>query len=604
MLYNLFALIYILGPVVGLLLIFRKIGIAPWKALIPVWNIVIWIKICGKNWKWYIYFLIPAINIFTFLMLVVETAKVFGRHSFCEQTLAVLFPFAYLPYLGLGKMQYLDPKKHSQVKYSSSREWADAIVFALVAAVIIRGNCMEFYKIPSSSMEKSLLVGDYLMVSKLSYGPRAPMTPLSFPLVHNVLPLTNGQTESYLKWIRLPYHRYPGLRKVERFDATVFNYPDGDTVCTAFQSNRSYHDLVREYGRNAVYQNTNIFGKIVARPVDKRENFIKRCIALPGETLEIIDQQVFIDGQAIENPNNLQFTYAVKMKESLQDYIASISQMGYVAGDPVSAKIQKDLHFLRQMGLSQEDCDNSVGLFQYLFLNDAQLQLALKYKEHIKVEKMGCSRSDSSSLVRISPRFKLLYHNGGEAAIGNAMMQLVQELKDNGISQLDLDLMGQYYTVPLTSTMYHRLVNDQQVAQVFPLSAQKGLSDCDLFPHSTQFNWSVDNFGPLTIPSKGSTVQLSLDNLPLYRRIIEVFEGNTLEVRDSRIFINGQQTNLYTFKMNYFWMMGDNRHNSADSRYWGFVPENHIVGRASAIVFSKNFDNNSIRWNRILKRNL
>ena len=602
MLYNIFAIIYILGPFVGLYFIFRKVGIAPWKALIPIYNLVLWIKLCGKKWKWYIYFLIPAINIFTFLMLVVETAKVFERHSFWEQTLAVLFPFAYMPYLGLSKLEYVDPASHEEIKYSSLREWLDALVFALIAAVIIRGYCMEFYKIPSSSMEKSLLVGDYLMVSKMSYGARTAMTPLSFPLVHNVLPLSNGQRESYLKWIRMPYHRFPGIRPMERFDAVVFNFPDGDTVCTAFQSNRSYHDLVREYGRETVLSNPGVFGRIVVRPADKRENFIKRCIGLPGETLKIENQQVLINGKPVENPAELEFTYAVRMVESFDDYAASMMQIGAYGGDIVKGKIQKDQHLFAKAGISLEDCESSIGYYQYLFLNDEQLQLTFKYSEFITVEPMAYTHGDSCRLVRFTPRYKLI--GGNDMVIGNAFVQMTQELMAHGLTQQDIDMMGQIYTLPLTASMYYKLVNDQMIAEVMPLSALAGYSEGYLFPRSNGYNWSVDNFGPVTIPAKGTTVELTLENLPLYKRVIEVFEGNKLEVDGNQILINGQPATKYTFKMNYYWMMGDNRHNSADSRYWGFVPEDHIVGRASMIVFSKDKDTKAIRWNRIFRTKL
>ncbi|MBP5515662.1 MAG: signal peptidase I [Bacteroidales bacterium] len=605
MLYNLFALIYIIGPFVGLWFIFKKAGVASWKAAVPVYNLIVWLKVCGKNWKWYIYFLIPAINIFTFLLLVVETAKLFKRYGLGEQTLAVLFPFAYMPYLGLSKLEYNDPAKLPKVKSSQWREWVDALIFALVAAVIIRGNVFELYNIPSSSMEKSLMVGDYVMVSKLSYGPRVAMTPLSFPLVHNVLPLTGGKVESYLKWIELPYHRYPGLRSVQRYDATVFNFPDGDTVCGAFQSNRSYHDLVREYGRDKVLdpKNKKVFGKIIVRPVDKRENFIKRCIGLPGETLEIKDQRVYIDGDAIDNPTELQFTYAIRMAESYSDYMANTNGMG-----SVDNKIKKDMKFFVSQGVSVEDCEQSQG-YLYLFLNDRQLSKVAgcggkSVFEYLTVEPMAY-RHDSLTLVRVMPHGNLLVNENEQLKkIDSEKLKLKQMLSEEGLSDPDFEMCEQYYTLPLTSAMAKKLQGNNMVAEVIPLSAQKGYSGRDLFPHADGYNWTVDNFGPVTIPAKGWTVDLTMNNLPIYRRAIEVFEDNKLEVHDGQIFINGKATTQYTFKMDYYWMMGDNRHNSADSRYWGFVPEDHVVGRANMIVFSKDKDSGKIRWNRIFRTKL
>jgi len=510
MIYDLLLILYFIGCLVGLWFVFKKAGVQPWKVIIPVYNIIVWIKICGKRWPWYIYFLLPAINVFTFLLMVVETAKVFRRYGFWEQTFAVLFPCIYLPILGISKKyEYTDPSQLPPHKVGKVRDWIDAIVFALIAAVIIRGNILEFYKIPSSSMEKSLLVGDYLLVSKITYGPRVAMTPLSFPLVHNVMPFSNGQTESYLKWIKLPYHRYPGFRKVKRFDAVVFNYPDGDTVCTAWQSNRSYHDLVREEGYDAI-NNANylpVGGRMMenhirVRPVDKRENFIKRCIGLPGETLEIRDQAVYINGELIENPLESQVSYAVSFKSAMTD----------------PHKV------LREVGVSEEDYQNAM-------------------------------HGDDPVLL-----------------------------------------------LPLSSSMVESLQKRDDIKSVERLMLPEGDNSMSLFPHEKGFNWTVDEFGPLVIPKAGMTVALSSANLPLYRRIIEVFEGHKLEIHDGLIFIDGSVADSYTFKMDYYWMMGDNRHNSADSRFWGFVPENHIVGTASMIVFSKNQDTGKIRWNRFLKR--
>ena len=247
MLYDILLIMYFVGTVAGLWFVFRKAGEKPWKALVPVYNIVVWIKICGKSWKWYIYFLVPAINIFTFLLMVQETAKVFHRYGFWEQFFAVLFPWVYLPILGLSKgATYHDPKSDPPQKVGEVRDWLDAIVFAIVAAVIIRTFTCELYNIPSSSMEGSLMTGDYLLVSKLAYGPRVMMTPLAIPLVHNTIPGTGEKVESYLRWPQLPYHRYPGLSKVKRYDAVVFNFPEGDTTLNASPGNLyTYYDAVR-----------------------------------------------------------------------------------------------------------------------------------------------------------------------------------------------------------------------------------------------------------------------------------------------------------------------------------------------------------------------
>ncbi len=514
MLYNILLVAYLVGTLVGLWFVFGKAGQKPWKALVPIYNIVVWIKICGKKWPWYIYFLVPAINIFTFLLMVVETARVFRRYNFWEQTFAVIFPWVYLPWLGLQKQsRYINPADEKPRKEKGFRDWADAIVFAIVAAMIIRGMCIELYNIPSSSMEKSLLVGDHVLVSKMDYGPKTTQTPLAVPLIHNVLPGTGGTVESYLKWIQLPYHRYPGLSKVKRFDAVVFHYPDGDTMCTAFSSNRSYHDLVRHYGREAVMSNNVVdqygrridVGKIRVRPVDKRENFIKRCIGLPGEDLQIIDQQVYINGQLIDNPSQAQFTYAVLF-------------------NPIAIPER----VLDQAGVSQED---------------------------------------------IAHAHEQMYLNGTP-----------------------------YYILPLSPSVAAKLASKYEVLDLKPyIQPADSANSIDLFPNTEGNYWSIDNYGPVHIPAKGQPLQLDLQTLPFYRRIIEVYEGNTLEVRDGQIYINGTAATTYTPRMDYYWMMGDNRHNSVDSRYWGFVPEDHIVGKAKFIYFSWDKDHGRVRFDRFLR---
>ena len=506
MIYDILLILYFVGTVFGLWFVFKKAGVAPWKALVPIYNIVVWIKLCGKSWKWYIYFLIPAINVFVFLLLVVETAKVFRRYNFWEQTFGVIFPWIYLPILGLsGKMEYHDPAVEPPAKVSEGRDWLDAIVFAVIAAVIIRGNIFELYNIPSSSMEKSLLVGDYLLVSKVAYGPRVEMTPLSLPLMHNTVPLIGGK--SYLDWPQLPYHRYPGYSKVQRYDAVVFNFPAGDTVLEAFPGGQyTYYQAIGDLGRQAVESGNAVvnlgsgpvkLGKPFARPVNKRENYIKRCIGLPGETLQIVDQQVMINGKPIKTPADAQTGYGVTF---------------------------------------------------------------------------------------------LPYTNFGK-------------LLDNyGVSQEDIHSLPYAGYVPLTVEMAEKLGRCSDVASLERLVEPADAANSEaLYPNVAGLVHSVDNYGPIHIPAAGETVPLTIESLPYYRRVITAYEGNTVEVKDGRIYINGIEADSYTFKQNYYWMMGDNRHNSQDSRYWGFVPEDHIVGKARWVLWSKDKDHGGLRWNRCLK---
>ena len=375
-------------------------------------------------------------------------------------------------------------------------EWIDAIIFAVIAASFIRMFFIEAYTIPTSSMEKSMLVGDYLFVSKVAYGPKMPNTPLSFPFVHNTLPLTK-HTNSYLEWIKWPYKRIAGYTKVKNYDVVVFHFPEGDTVALNFPE-QNYYELVRTYGRSEVWSDTRRFGKIIARPVDKRENYIKRCIGIPGDVIEIKKGQVYVNGKPQKHFDGMQTNYVVTTN-----------------GTPINPKA------LDRLNIADAD-RNRFTSGQYMFpLTDENAKILKTFTNVVSVEKM---------------------------------------------------------------------------------TEEPGIWDKNIFPSDERFKWNVDNYGPITVPEKGVTVNLTVDNLPLYRRIIGVYENNDLEVDGDTIKINGKIATSYTFKMNYYWMMGDNRHDSADSRYWGFVPEDHVVGKASFIWLSLDKDKRfpaNIRWGRL-----
>ncbi len=495
-----FSFIFLISTVIGLWKIFEKAGRPGWEVLIPFYNFYIWLRIIKKPIWWYIFLLIPFINVFMILLMIVELVKCFNKFGLGAQALSVLFPFIYLPYLGFSASEkYVHPDKRPDFKKTWVREWVDAIIFAVIAATIIRTFLMEAYTIPTPSMEKTLLVGDFLFVSKMSYGPRVPETPLSFPFVHHTMPLTTD-TKSYLEWIKLPYYRFPGFGHVERYDAVVFNYPDGDTLSVKFQSNRSYYSLVREYGRQKVWDNPSIFGRIISRPVDKRENYIKRCMAISGDTLQVIDQQVYINGKMAYNPPGLQFQYMVK-----------------TSANSLNPKLLDDLH-----------------------VTDKVWPL-----------------------------------NNGE------------------------------FVVNLTKASLEKLKKVRGIEEVSPLIDPKGKWDPETFPNSENYQWNRDNYGPIVIPKKGVTVELNIDNLPLYKRVIKNYERNELDVKDGKIYINGKEATSYTFRMNYYWMMGDNRHNSADSRYWGYVPEDHVVGKAVFVWLSldknKGWLDGRVRWNKLFR---
>lgn len=452
--------------------LYKKAGKKTWEAIIPVYNAIVLMKIINRPKWWVILFFIPVINLLIFPVVWVETARSFGRNTTSDTWLSILTLGFYIYYINyMMEVSYIENR--SLKPKSEAGEWISSIVFAIVAATIVHTYIMQPYTIPTSSLEKSLLVGDFLFVSKFHYGAKTPMTPFAAPMVHDTLPLVG--IRSYFKKPLLPYFRLPGIQKIKRNEIVVFNWPT-DTVQQFFK--RPDHKIVK--------------------PIDKKSNYVKRCVAIAGDSLEIKEGYIFING-----------------KRSIM---------------PERAKPQ----------------------FFHVVDTD------------------GKNLSENSLYNQYHVRRGEAYIQGGKYIL-NLDEENATKLKNN----------------PIVKSITRKIQPKGEAENVFPSIRQK---------------WNRDNFGPIYIPEEGKTVTITKTSLPFYRRIITEYEHNSLTTEGEKIFINGKQVSEYTFKQNYFWMMGDNRHNSEDSRYWGYVPFDHVVGKPVFVWFSwdtygKGLD--KIRWERL-----
>lgn len=500
--------------------LYAKAGRKSWEAAVPVYNAIVLMKIINRPTWWVILLFIPVINLIMFPVLWVETLRSFGKNTTKDTVLGVITFGLYIFTINYNENSTYIVNRSTDPT-TPVGETVSSLLFAVVVATIVHNYIIQPFTIPTSSLEKSLLVGDFLFVSKIHYGARTPMTPISFPMVHDTIPLI--KKKSYVSDIQLPYFRFPAIEKIERNDIVVFNWPT-DTV--------------------KFFRDKNSVG--IRKPIDKKSNYVKRCVGIPGDTLTIKNGDVYIDSKKLklDNRQKNQKFYTIKANNTdIQDIINTYKLKEVRGLFIIDAKIWDD-----------------PILKDYLIKNNLNQSIS-------EVER-------DSSHVTI---------DGG----------ITPEL----FNQLRLSYSDEYININATEELINEIKKDSRILEVKNKFNPKTK---EIFPHSKY--WSVDDLGPIYVPQAGKTVALNAESLPFYKAIISDYEKNELKVIGDKIIINGKEAHAYTFKQDYYWMMGDNRHNSEDSRYWGFVPADHIVGKPVFIWLSIDSDAkglDKIRWNRL-----
>lgn len=521
--------------------LYQKAGRKPWEAFVPVYNSIVLMKIINRPTWWTLLLFIPIVNLIMFPVIWVETLRSFGKNSTADTWLGLFTLGFYIYYVN-----YTQDVKHiadrSLVARTKTGDTVSSLLFAIVVATLVHTYVMQPFTIPSSSLEKSLLVGDFLFVSKFHYGARTPMTAVAAPMVHDTIPLIH--TKSYLyddnnpsSWknkLQLPYFRFPGFQIIKNNDIVVFNWP-----------------------RDTLYHMYKPADRRYSKPIDKKTNYVKRCVGIPGDSLQIKNGVVFINGKQLAFPERAkpQYCYDIMLKSpGTYDFATT------------NANIKE---FAIVYMISHEFWDNNVVRD---FMRKNQIALTEIKRDSSNVEVIG----------------------GGEG------------LNEDSFKKLGMSVNQTHLQANLTDEAAATLKQDSHIASI--VKHIKTRVEDGIYPDmqdgkpTTLNNWNSDNFGPIYIPKAGATVSLDAKSLPLYKIIISEYEGNKLEVKNDDIFINGQKANSYTFKQNYYWMMGDNRNNSLDARYFGYTPEDHIVGKPVFIWMSWDSNGkglNKIRWERL-----